>query len=198
MPWLAANARRRTGTRSWRRSWWHRLKRRKSCCYAGLQQPSTSESRNASYTAGSRRARRLTAARTYSRRRGPCVTQYRPCCSFPSPPPRSPLPPPRASRTVNELVAQGKFCSATARAALHACRNQTLDDYWIGVGICINESDGRDRNECFVDLKDSRDEATDECAAQHKARTDLCKAVGEGRYDPEFEETRLRHATSPT
>lgn len=90
---------------------------------------------------------------------------------------------------LDELVAQGKFCSATARAALHACRNQTRDDYWIGVGICINESDGRDRSECFVDLKDSRDEATDECAAQHKARTDLCKAVGEARYDPEFEET---------
>jgi hypothetical protein len=91
--------------------------------------------------------------------------------------------------TVNELVAQGRFCSATAQAAFRACSNQTLDDYWISVGICINESDGRDRTECFADLKDSRDEATDDCAAQHKARADLCKAVGEGRYDPEFEAT---------
>ena len=100
--------------------------------------------------------------------------------------------------TVNELLAQGKFCSATAQAVFRACSNQTLDDYWIGVGICINESDGRDRTECFTDLKDSRDEANDECAAQRKARTDLCKEVGEGRYDPEFEEARLRHATSAT
>ena len=85
--------------------------------------------------------------------------------------------------TVNDLIAQGKFCSATAQAVFRACGNQTLDDYWIAVGICINESDGRDRNECFNDLKDSRDEATDECAAQRKARADLCRTVGEGRYE---------------
>src|SRR6201991_585742 len=91
--------------------------------------------------------------------------------------------------TVNELLAQGRFCSATAQAVFRACSKQTLDDYWIGVGICINESDGRDRAECFADLKDSRDEANDECAAQRKARNSLCKQVGEGRYDPQFEET---------
>ena len=42
-----------------------------------------------------------------------------------------------AQPTVNELVAQGKFCSATAEAVLRACSNQTRDDYWIGIGICI-------------------------------------------------------------
>jgi hypothetical protein len=106
-----------------------------------------------------------------------------------------------AGLTVNELLAQGRFCSATAQAVFRACSNQTLDDYWIGLGICINESDGRDRTECFTDLKESRDEATDECAAQRKARTDLCKEVGEGRYDPEFEETDFdadfRNLTNP-
>jgi hypothetical protein len=25
-----------------------------------------------------------------------------------------------------------------------ACSNQTLDDYWIGIGLCINGSEGRD------------------------------------------------------
>ena len=103
--------------------------------------------------------------------------------------------------TVNELIAQGKFCSATAQAVLRACSNETLDDYWTGVGICINESDGRDRTECFTDLKDSLDESRDECAAQRRARTALCKAVGEGRYDPEFEETDFdtdfRNLTNP-
>jgi len=92
-----------------------------------------------------------------------------------------------AQPTVNELLAQGKFCSATAEAVARACSNQTLDDYWIGIGLCINESDGRDRAECFTDLKDSHKEATDECEAQHDARVALCKKVGEGRYDPEFE-----------
>jgi len=42
--------------------------------------------------------------------------------------------------TVHELLAQGKFCSATALAVSRACSSQTADDYWIGVGICINES----------------------------------------------------------
>ncbi len=106
-----------------------------------------------------------------------------------------------AQPTVNELIAQGRFCSATAQAVFRACSNQTLDDYWIGVGICINESDGRDRAECFDDLKDSRDEATDECAAQRKARAALCKEVGEDRYDPRFEETDFdtdfRNLTNP-
>jgi hypothetical protein len=106
-----------------------------------------------------------------------------------------------AEPTVNELVAQGKFCSATAQAVFRACGNQTLDDYWIGIGLCINESEGRDRSECFTDLKDSHAEATDECAAQLKARNALCKEVGEGRYDPEFEpkdfDADFRNLTNP-
>ena len=92
-----------------------------------------------------------------------------------------------AQPTVNELVAQGKFCSATAEAVFHACSSQTHDDYWIGIGLCINESEGSDRAECFTDLRDSHQEATDECEAQRAARVALCKKVGEGRYDPEFE-----------
>ena len=89
--------------------------------------------------------------------------------------------------TVNELVSQGKFCTATATAVARACSNQTLDDYWIGVGICINESNGPDRTACVADLNDSRDDATAECAAQRNARVALCKTLGEDRYDPELE-----------
>jgi hypothetical protein len=103
--------------------------------------------------------------------------------------------------TVNELIALGKFCTATAAAVFRACSNETLDDYWIGFGICINESDGRDRTECFADLTDSRDEAKEECAAQRQARTDLCKTLGEDRYDPEFEaqdfDRDFRNLTNP-
>jgi hypothetical protein len=88
---------------------------------------------------------------------------------------------------VDTLIAHGKFCSATAEAELRACRNQTQDDYWIGVGICINESDARDRAECFAEAKAARDQATELCGDQHAARIDLCGALGERRYDPEFE-----------
>ena len=111
------------------------------------------------------------------------------------------LPADATEPTVNELVAQGKFCTATAAAVLRACSNQSLDDYWIGIGICINESEGRERGECVADLEDSRDEATEECAAQHQARLDLCKTIGEDRYDPEFEarafERDFRNLTNP-
>jgi len=97
------------------------------------------------------------------------------------------LPAAAAEPTVNDLIAQGKFCTATAAAMSRACSNEALDDYWTGLGICINESDGHDRSECSTDLKDSFDEANEECAAQRQARVNLCKRVGEERYDPEFE-----------
>ncbi|HEY7640747.1 MAG TPA: hypothetical protein VH814_13565 [Steroidobacteraceae bacterium] len=111
------------------------------------------------------------------------------------------LPAAATEPTVNELIAQGKFCTATAAAVFRACSNQTLDDYWIGVGLCINESDARDRTECFADLKDSRDEADDECAAQRSARNALCKTLGEDRYDPELAprdfDSDFRNLTNP-
>jgi hypothetical protein len=88
---------------------------------------------------------------------------------------------------VDDLLAHSKFCSATAEAELRACRNQTLDDYWIGVGICINESDARDRAECVAEAKAARDQAKALCGDQHDARIELCGSLGERRYDPEFE-----------
>jgi hypothetical protein len=103
--------------------------------------------------------------------------------------------------TVNELIAQGKFCTATAAAVFRACSNETLGDYWIGLGSCINESEGPDRTECFAELKDGREEADEECVAQREARTDLCRMVGEERYDPEFEprdfDRDFRNLTNP-
>ena len=89
--------------------------------------------------------------------------------------------------TVDEFLAQGRYCSATSQAELRACGNQTQDDYWISVGICINESDARDRKDCFNDAKATRDESTALCSDQFTARNRLCGQVGEARYDPEFE-----------
>src|SRR5262245_1377138 len=87
----------------------------------------------------------------------------------------------------DDLVAQGKFGSATAQAVSRACGHQTLDDYWIAVGICINEPETADRKECFDEAKATRDEDHALCAEQRTARLDLCAKVGESRYDPEFE-----------
>jgi hypothetical protein len=102
---------------------------------------------------------------------------------------------------VEEQLAQGKFCSATALAALKACRNQTLDDYWNSVGRCINESDSEDRAQCMSEATAARDEGNASCADQNQARAALCRAVGEDRYDPEFEardfEKDFAHLANP-
>jgi hypothetical protein len=109
--------------------------------------------------------------------------------------------PAAADQTVDDFLAQGKFCSATAQAAARACGNQTQDDYWIAVGVCINEPEARDRADCLDEAKAARDEATQLCADQKKARFALCAQVGEDRYDPEFEpasfDSNFAHPTNP-
>jgi hypothetical protein len=102
---------------------------------------------------------------------------------------------------LDELVAQGRYCSATARAAQKACANQTLDDYWIAVGTCLNEPESRDRKECLQDAEDARVETVSLCADQTRARLSLCGEIGEGRYHPEFEardfDSNFRALTNP-
>src|SRR5262245_46955009 len=99
----------------------------------------------------------------------------------------SSLPALSETTVVDELLAQARYCSATAFAECKACGNQTLDDYWIGVGKCINESDAKDRKECYDDARDSSSEANALCRDQRDARLALCGKLGESRYDPEFE-----------
>src|SRR4051812_27141945 len=55
--------------------------------------------------------------------------------------------PATADQVVDDSLARGKFCSATAQAVARACDNQTQNDYWIAVGICINDA-GRSRTRC--------------------------------------------------
>jgi hypothetical protein len=88
---------------------------------------------------------------------------------------------------VDDLAAQGKFCSATAQAVLRACRNEAEGDYWTAVGVCINEPEAKDRKDCFDEATAAKDEGTAECAEQRQGRVSFCKSIGEDRYDPEFE-----------
>lgn len=80
-----------------------------------------------------------------------------------------------------------RACSNTTRAAFTACLNEALDDFWIGNGKCQNDSDSGDRAECFKDNRESLRELAQECRDQRDARGDLCDALGEAPYDPEFE-----------
>ena len=78
-------------------------------------------------------------------------------------------------------------CSSTAHAVSKACANEVTDDYWIALGNCANVSNAGEREECQDEAKDTLHEARVECGEQHDARLELCDALGEQRYDPDFD-----------
>ena len=83
------------------------------------------------------------------------------------------------------------FCTATARTQLAACRGEAIDEYSTATAICINESNSADRATCNRDAATARTEKADLCDDQLEARIDVCAGVGEGRYDPAFNEARF-------
>jgi hypothetical protein len=84
-----------------------------------------------------------------------------------------------------------KFCTATARAMLQACQSEGYDDYAKSIAICINEGDPGDRASCGADARSARDEHAALCVDQFDARREICRSVGEGRYDPAFDEANF-------
>ncbi len=86
-----------------------------------------------------------------------------------------------------------RACTATIKAASAACLYEALDDYWIGVGKCRNESESDERAECIADARETLGEGRAECRAQKRARADLCGELGEAPYDPEFEPEDFVH-----
>jgi hypothetical protein len=79
-----------------------------------------------------------------------------------------------------------RFCTATAKAAYKACLFETMDDYNIAIGNCINVDDDAERSECYGDAKAEYKEGKGDCKDQREARLDLCEELGEGRYDPDI------------
>jgi hypothetical protein len=82
---------------------------------------------------------------------------------------------------------EGKFCSATALTLSNACENEVQSDYFTAQAICFNVSNDAEREECFADAKDSRDEGRQLCREQRTTRLDACDLIGEDRYDPDFQ-----------
>ena len=83
------------------------------------------------------------------------------------------------------------YCSATARTQLAACRGEVIDDYSTASAICINESNSTDRATCNREAATAKREKADLCEDQLEARLEVCGGVGEGRYDPAFDEARF-------
>lgn len=91
------------------------------------------------------------------------------------------------SGTAGADPAEAGSCTNTARSVLAACYAEAIDDLWIARGNCINLSDDRDRRDCRGEARAERRDARALCREQLAARRELCTALGEDRYDPEFD-----------
>ncbi|MDB5971796.1 MAG: hypothetical protein JWQ90_4246 [Hydrocarboniphaga sp.] len=78
----------------------------------------------------------------------------------------------------------GNFCSAAAADMRTACGFDTADNFWVKSAICANLADADERAACEEEKR--QDFADDHalCAAQYAGRADVCKDLGEARYDP--------------
>jgi hypothetical protein len=83
------------------------------------------------------------------------------------------------------------FCSRTAQTLRTACGFDVMDDLWLSKAQCINVSDPDEREACNKETRVTRKEAHEECKEQYHARLELCDAVGESRYDPDFSPERF-------
>jgi len=82
---------------------------------------------------------------------------------------------------------RSKFCSDTARLQLAACQHEVDDDNFKQKAICINIAAGAEREACLDDGKATRKEELQLCKDQRDARFDICDAIGEERYAPDFD-----------
>ena len=82
---------------------------------------------------------------------------------------------------------RGGACSATASTQYSACQNELADDLDTQKALCLNLEDDQERDDCFDELKPASKEGYAACREQLDARRDLCEALGEDRYDPDFD-----------
>jgi hypothetical protein len=80
-----------------------------------------------------------------------------------------------------------RYCSSTASFQFTACENEVRDDFYTSAAICTNLSEKEDRSECSAEANAASQEGAKLCREQRDARQQLCKALGEERYDPSFE-----------
>ncbi len=98
---------------------------------------------------------------------------------------------------------QGRdVCSKGARAQFFACQSEVKASRFTGKAVCYNASDGARRKECLAALKAAeREEGVALCREQRDARLELCDALGEGPYVPDFNpanfDTDFANLTNP-
>ena len=82
-------------------------------------------------------------------------------------------------------------CGQSARAARHACANDTRDAFWTALGICTNTADPAARTACRHAAKQETRDAAMGCSDQFDARGKLCDALGPAAYDPTIDPGRF-------
>jgi hypothetical protein len=91
-----------------------------------------------------------------------------------------------------------KFCSDTARTLFAGCRAGVAETYLVAKAVCTNVADAAKRAECSNQAKAARGEDTQLCQDQRDTRLDACKALGEGRYDPDIDPALFDDPKNPT
>lgn len=75
-------------------------------------------------------------------------------------------------------------CSRTAGLMRAACAEQVRADYATELGRCLNTRSDAARARCLARARQTRGDDVQRCGEQLGARLALCRATGEGRYDP--------------
>jgi hypothetical protein len=96
---------------------------------------------------------------------------------------------------------EDEFCSETATTLFRSCNLEARDDFFKAQAICLNVSDNKDRAQCYVDATAEHSEGLQLCRAQLTGRSAVCRALGEDRYDPDFNpvffDKNFTHLTRP-
>jgi hypothetical protein len=81
----------------------------------------------------------------------------------------------------------GRFCTATTVTMAISCEAEAKDDFFRSKALCINLGEADERAECLLDAQRDRREHRQTCRDQRAARRELCGALGEARYEPDFD-----------
>jgi hypothetical protein len=77
-------------------------------------------------------------------------------------------------------------CTDTTSTAFRACLADATANFLVAQGVCFNLSDTAERDDCLADASSSRHDDLTLCREQRRARGELCQALGEDAYDPDF------------
>ncbi len=89
-------------------------------------------------------------------------------------------------------------CTESANALFTACRLDLRAEGFATRAVCVNLVDAEERAECLAEIGDAREERSEECSAQREARRDLCREIGEARYEPDMDPTLFQDPRNPS